>query len=61
LGQVVAFYKYGSTKKINAITDTPGARVWQRNYYEHIIRDMDELSRIREYIRTNPIRWEMDY
>ncbi len=36
------------------------ARIWQRNYYEHIIRDQDELEKIREYIRTNPLRWACD-
>ena len=37
----------------------PG-RLWQRNYWEHIVRDETELNRIREYIVTNPVRWEMD-
>ena len=36
------------------------SRLWQRNYYEHIIRDEDSLNRIREYIATNPFRWELD-
>jgi REP element-mobilizing transposase RayT len=35
-------------------------RLWQRNYYEHIIRNEDSLNRIREYIATNPLRWELD-
>jgi hypothetical protein len=35
-------------------------RLWQRNYYEHLIRDEDSLNRIREYIATNPLRWELD-
>ena len=34
--------------------------VWQRNYWEHIVRDEPELNRIREYIAANPMRWEMD-
>jgi putative transposase len=34
--------------------------VWQRNYYEHIIRNESELSRIREYIGNNPGRWAED-
>lgn len=37
----------------------PG-RLWQRNYYEHIIRNEDELSLIRRYIRINPLKWEYD-
>jgi putative transposase len=36
-------------------------KLWQRNYYEHIIRDDDELQKIREYIATNPVRWETDW
>jgi putative transposase len=35
-------------------------RLWQRNYYEHIIRDEESLSRIRQYILDNPARWEFD-
>jgi REP element-mobilizing transposase RayT len=35
-------------------------RLWQRNYYEHIIRDEESLNRIREYIATNPLRWHLD-
>lgn len=34
--------------------------IWQRNYYERIIRDEDELNRIREYIANNPINWKTD-
>ena len=34
--------------------------VWQRNYYEHIIRNDDELNRIREYIINNPAKWDLD-
>ena len=35
-------------------------RLWQRNYYEHVIRDSDELNRAREYITNNPLKWELD-
>ncbi len=35
-------------------------RVWQRNYYEHIIRDEAELARVRRYIDENPLQWELD-
>jgi REP element-mobilizing transposase RayT len=35
-------------------------RVWQRNYYEHVIRDEDELNRVREYILNNPLQWRLD-
>jgi len=36
------------------------AKVWQRNYYERIIRDGDELDAVREYIALNPLKWELD-
>jgi REP element-mobilizing transposase RayT len=39
---------------------TPGITVWQRNYYEHIIRDDGALQRIRAYIAANPLRWHHD-
>ena len=35
-------------------------KLWQRNYYEHIIRDERELNQIREYIVNNPMQWELD-
>ena len=37
----------------------PG-RLWQRNYYEHIVRNENEMSRLREYIRNNPAQWATD-
>jgi REP element-mobilizing transposase RayT len=60
LGAIVGQYKSAVTKRINRIRKTPGTPVWQRNYYEHIIRNEDELRRIREYIRLNPMKWELD-
>jgi hypothetical protein len=48
------------TKRINRIRQTPGVHVWQRNYYDHIIRDDIELDRVREYIVNNPVNWETD-
>jgi len=35
-------------------------KLWQRNYWEHIIRNESELNRIREYIGDNPAKWELD-
>jgi len=48
------------TKRLNEIQGTPGAPVWQRNYYERVIRDEDELDRVREYILLNPLKWDFD-
>jgi putative transposase len=42
------------------IHQQPLLRLWQRNYYEHVVRNDDELNRIRQYIADNPIRWEED-
>jgi REP element-mobilizing transposase RayT len=56
----VAYFKHQSSKRINNVRDTPGIRLWQRNYYDHVIRDDADLDRIREYIATNPLRWELD-
>jgi len=60
LGAIIGNYKSVTTRRINAIRHTPGAPVWQRNYYEHIVRDENELNRIREYIVNNPANWEED-
>ncbi|MCX6143684.1 MAG: hypothetical protein NTZ35_10710 [Ignavibacteriales bacterium] len=60
LGNVVAYFKYQSAKRINEINGTPSTPVWQRGYYDHIIRDDRSLTRIREYIAHNPQRWASD-
>ncbi len=60
LSQIIAYFKYGSTKQINQLRNTPGVRLWQRNFYEHIIRNEYDLTRIREYIINNPANWEKD-
>jgi REP element-mobilizing transposase RayT len=60
LGQIVAYYKYQTTKSINLLRGMPGEKFWQRNYWEHVIRNEAEMNRIREYIETNPARWSDD-
>jgi REP element-mobilizing transposase RayT len=60
LGAIIRAFKSAVTKQINDRRGTPGATVWQRNYYEHIIRNDHSLQRIREYILTNPLRWHLD-
>ena len=61
LGAFVGGFKSAVTTRINQLRGTPGVPIWQRNYYEHIIRDDESLkNRIREYIADNPIRWEFD-
>ncbi len=60
IGRLVGAFKTVSTKHINQLRGTPGVAVWQRNYYEHIIRNQAALERIRAYIAHNPHRWESD-
>jgi len=60
LGSVMAGFKSVVTRRINEIRRTPGAAVWQRNYYERVVRDDDELNRIRQYIIDNPAQWALD-
>jgi putative transposase len=53
LGTVVGSFKAGSSREV-------GRALWQRGYYDHVVRDEDDLARAREYIATNPIRWALD-
>lgn len=60
LGCLIGAFKTVSTKHINVIRNTPGAPVWQRNYYERIVRNEKALINIRRYIAENPLRWAFD-
>ncbi len=60
LPKIIGYLKMNSAKRINQSRDNPGAPVWQRNYYERIIRDDRELNGIRQYIVDNPAKWEED-
>jgi putative transposase len=60
IGQIIAYFKYQSTKQINILRNTPGLKIWQRNYYDHIIRNEKSLQKIREYIINNPTTWDKD-
>ena len=58
--EIVRAFKTFSARRINEARGAPGTAVWQRNYYERVIRDDRELNAIREYIQTNPLRWHLD-
>ena len=60
LGRLVGAFKTVSTKQFNLSQGKPGQLLWQRNYYEHVIRNDDEMNRVREYIINNPLHWETD-
>jgi REP element-mobilizing transposase RayT len=55
LGAFIGQFKSRVTKRLHLT-----GSIWQRNYYEHIIRNEAEWERIRQYIQTNPLRWEQD-
>ncbi len=57
---IVRLFKSSITQKINILRNTPGFPIWQRNYYEHIIRDEDDYLNISRYIENNPLKWELD-
>jgi len=57
---IVGQFKAAATKRINVLRGTSGVSVWQRNYYEHVMRDEGELNQIRQYITDNPASWETD-
>jgi REP element-mobilizing transposase RayT len=60
IGAIIRGFKSASTKRINEIRHTPRAPLWQRNYYEHVIRNDEELKAIRQYILSNPASWATD-
>jgi REP element-mobilizing transposase RayT len=60
LSSFIAGFKSAVTKSINISRNTPGMPVWQRNYFERVIRNENELFRIREYIHINPAQWDID-
>jgi len=53
---IIRSFKSTSSNWINKLDKRKGFSIWQRNYYEHIIRNQHSLSRIRRYIQKNPIK-----
>ena len=60
LGQVMRAFKSISAIAVNKTLGRTGVPVWQRNYYEHVIRNSRELEVIQNYVGQNPARWEFD-
>ncbi len=60
LPTIIRSFKSAVTKRFNSSYNGSGYRIWQRNYYEHIIRDDASLNLIRQYIMENPSRWAED-
>ncbi len=60
LGAIIRGFKSACTKQINQLQNISGRSIWQRNYYDHIIRNKTDLGKIRRYIKNNPARWGED-
>jgi putative transposase len=60
LSEIVRGFKTFSARRINQIRRMTGVSVWQRGYYEYIIRNEESLMAIRQYIINNPLSWEQD-
>lgn len=60
IGAMIQTFKSISTRRLNQLRGTTGKTVWQRNYYDRIIRDETSLQQIRQYIDNNPLSWQQD-
>jgi hypothetical protein len=60
LPKALSYFKMNTAKRINQLRRAEGVPVWQRNYYEHIVRNDEDLDRVRQYILANPLRWDTD-
>jgi REP element-mobilizing transposase RayT len=60
IGSLISGFKSSVTKQINLIRNTPGEPVWQRNYWDHIIRNDESFDKIEDYIINNPLNWHQD-
>lgn len=60
LGAIIAQFKSRVTKRIWKISEFKNKSIWQRNYYEHILRNEKDLQNKTEYIQANPLLWEQD-
>jgi REP element-mobilizing transposase RayT len=60
LGAIIRSFKSAATKRINILRNTPGVPIWQRNYFERVIRVDRELDAVRRYIVDNPAKWNED-
>ncbi len=60
LGAIIGQFKSIVTKRVRRLPDRPDHPIWQRNYYENVIRSHEIWNRIRKYVATNPERWFED-
>ncbi|GIL11578.1 MAG: hypothetical protein BroJett038_02980 [Chloroflexota bacterium] len=60
LSEVIRGFKTWSARRVNVLRGAEGVPVWQRSFYDAIIRDETMLNAIRQYIDTNPAQWSVD-
>ncbi len=60
LSSIIGTFKASVTRQINRLPNAPDHPIWQRNFHDHIIRNPDDLNRLREYVLYNPASWEVD-
>jgi putative transposase len=60
LPTILRSFKSASARQVNHLRGTPGGRVWQRGYYERVIRNERELNAVRRYVLENPLKWDLD-
>lgn len=60
LENVIGWYKYQTTKQANLRMNTPGAKHFQRSYYDHVVRNQQDYNEVWEYIENNPKKWWLD-
>jgi REP element-mobilizing transposase RayT len=60
LGAIIQTFKSLSSRRVNTVQHTPGAILWQRNFYERVLRDERELNAVRRYAADNPAQWALD-
>jgi putative transposase len=60
LGTIVGVYKAAVTRRVNKLSNAPTGSFWQRNFHEHIIRNEQSLTTIRQYVENNPASWKQD-
>jgi REP element-mobilizing transposase RayT len=60
LPEIIRAFKTFSARRINDLQGALGRPIWQRSFYDHVIRKEESMDRIREYIFNNPAQWEYD-
>jgi putative transposase len=60
ISKILGKFQQQTSKQVNLLRNTPGVKVWQKDYHDHIIRDIQSYHRIKHYIINNPKNWKGD-